>query len=102
MIQRIENVKAAASEPRPVPWPCDAVMIVAADRGREMRATMECVCDAVCRDCGRELAVDARTIQAAMEMPQRQNRPVRFFCCACAVRYDGGTIQHLVDRRRPV
>jgi hypothetical protein len=80
-------------------WPADAVMIVSANRGEEVRENMEAVAQAVCRDCGQELAADTRTIRTAMESPLRNGRPVLFFCVPCAVTYDFGTISHFADHR---
>lgn len=79
------------------PWPSDAVMIVAADAGTEIRANMDGVVKAECRDCGAELAADTYTVNAANALPIRRGRPVMFFCSRCCVKYDFASITHMHD-----
>ena len=80
------------------PWPGDAVIIVAANSGQENRANMESVVDVYCRDCFAPLAADAKTIRLAEQTPARRGRPIEFFCCRCAIRYNPGSITHYADQ----
>jgi hypothetical protein len=82
-----------------LPWPKDAVMIVASKKGEEHREWMESVVAASCRDCGAELAADSATIRAAMQGEFRFGRPVQFFCIPCHTRHDVRQINVLVDHR---
>lgn len=84
------------NETRPTkPWPADAVMVVAARAGQENRAAMSGADPAVCRDCEAALRFDPQTTAAALLMPERNGRPVRFFCPPCAMTYDPRSIQIL-------
>ena len=82
-----------------LPWPSDAVMIVASNRGEEHREFMESVVECECRDCGAPLAADSKRIRYADEMDVRHGRPIRFFCIACCVKYDRQSITELHDHR---
>lgn len=77
------------------PWPKDALMIVAANKGEELRERMQEVTDASCRLCQAALAVDAATILAAQNLPSRHGRPVQFFCIPCAAEHDFKSITEL-------
>lgn len=81
-------------------WPVDAVMIVCATPGEARREVMESAHPGRCRDCGREVVYDGRTLRRAMEMPERHGRPVLLFCVACAVARDFRTITLLEDHRK--
>ena len=82
-----------------IPWPVDAVMIVAADAGTENPATMESAVPVVCRHCGQALAADSATIRKAEKLPSRRGRPVMFFCVACCLRHDRGSVRERHDDR---
>lgn len=83
----------------PLPWPADAVMIVAANAGEERRENMEGVVACSCRRCGQALNADTKTVRFADQMPERRGRPVKFFCVPCAVLHNRSQIQKLVDHR---
>jgi hypothetical protein len=72
-------------------------MIVCADLGKENRANMEAAVVVSCRQCGKVLAADTRTIGVAERLPERQGRPIKFFCCRCAMKYHPGSITHYAD-----
>jgi hypothetical protein len=80
-------------------WPGDAVMIVAALAGTEIREHMESVVPCDCRDCGRLLHADSRTIRAAFHLPSRRGRPVEFFCVECCMKYDAKSVNEMHDCR---
>jgi hypothetical protein len=80
------------------PWPSDAVMIVAADAGKENRAKMQGVHKCRCRDCSQELHADTKTLQTAEQVPERRDRPVLFFCWECYQAYDLNTINTVIDQ----
>lgn len=82
-----------------LPWPSDAVMIVASVAGEEKREQMEDVHVCQCRRCDRTLHADTKTIRTAEQFPERRGRPVQFFCVECAVLHDRGDINLLVDQR---
>jgi hypothetical protein len=82
------------------PWPSDAVIIVAADRGQEIRPQMSSVVYRQCRLCGQALAVDPQTIVEAIKNPLRGDRPVDFLCIRCCTQHDASSIDELHDLRR--
>lgn len=82
-----------------LPWPSDAIMIVAANDGEENRAVMEAVSHVACRVCGQPLAADTRTIRVADLSPLRNGRPVLFFCVPCSQMHDLSQTTHFVDHR---
>ena len=88
-------------EPHKNPWPSDALMIVAANKGEENRRNMpKGVMAATCCECGQELAASVATFEIAEVHPDRHERPIRYFCIACATdRYDFRTIQSFMDHR---
>lgn len=77
------------------PWPADAVMIIAAVKGRELRFNMESVVPAKCRDCGTDLAADSFSIRTAQNLPSRRGRPIKYFCIECCCKYDHDSITEL-------
>lgn len=81
------------------PWPADAVIIVAARKGTEVRRQMSGAFSAVCRDCGTIVRYDPRTRDAAETLPERRGRAVAFLCVECHATYDSQTITHMVDHR---
>jgi hypothetical protein len=94
-----DGIRLDVDESGPLPWPSDAVMIVAARAGTENRAAMEGVNDATCRRCDAHLHADTRTIRTAEQLPQRMGRPVMFFCVECALLHNRNQIQTLIDQR---
>lgn len=83
-----------------LPWPSDAVMIVAEVAGKESSLAMECKVATRCRHCKAALMADTHTIIAGRDLPARKRRPIDFFCVFCAIeRYDHNMIQHKVDDR---
>lgn len=81
------------------PWPRDAVMVVAAVTGEEIREHMRGLYPATCRDCGASVTADTFTVNFAETYPGLPCRPVRFFCTNCVANYDLGTITDLHDHR---
>ena len=45
------------------------------------------------------MLVDSCSIDQALDMPERRERPVGFLCTACAMGYDRRSIDILRDRR---
>lgn len=88
------------SQIRKPQWPSDAIMVVAARRGTEIRRdqmverTIE-----TCRDCGTDVCVTVSTINTATSSPHRHGRPVEFFCIECCIKYDRKSVAHLIDDR---
>ncbi|MBX3444234.1 MAG: hypothetical protein KF774_17665 [Planctomyces sp.] len=83
-----------------LPWPADAVMIVAANAGEERRAKMEGIHRCACCHCWEILHADTAVVRHCQRSPWRDGRPIRFFCVECATtRYDMQTIEHLEDHR---
>lgn len=82
------------------PWPRDAVMIVASPPEEAEIEKMEAIWGRDCRDCGRRLWVDTKTVREVFWLPVRRGRPIKFFCPECATRYDFDTINHFKDNRR--
>lgn len=80
--------QASPQLPGVKPWPTDAVIVVAAIAGQEIREHMEGVLVRNCSDCGQVLHADTRTARAAEELPSRHNRPIEYLCVECAVTYD--------------
>lgn len=78
-------------------WPTDAVMIVAANAGEELRENMEAALPQTCRDCGTRLMADTHTIRKAQSLPSCHGRPVKFFCIQCAMQY--GRPEEIYDDR---
>lgn len=83
----------------PLPWPRDAIMIVASRAGTENRAAMEGVVTVECRLCGVSCRADTRTIRTANNLPERAGRPVKFFCVECAVKHKRSEVGLLIDQR---
>lgn len=90
---------AANKKPSKKPWPSDAIMIVAASAGEEIRENMESVVRTWCRDCGRLLHADSRCIREAGELDCRDGRPIKFFCVECCVKYDVNSVHKFLDMR---
>ncbi|TWT57706.1 hypothetical protein KOR42_10700 [Thalassoglobus neptunius] len=89
------------SHPEPTQmWPIDAVMIVAAGPLVARHDPGEAITRGHCRDCGDEVVIACSTIALAQEEAEKLHRPVKYFCCRCALNYDSRTINKLVDRRR--
>lgn len=82
------------------PWPSEALIIVASNRGKEIRANMESVVHVNCRDCQNELAADSHTIRRAEELPIRYGRPIEYLCLACASQNYEMPDTIIDDRRR--
>lgn len=82
-----------------LPWPGDAIMIIASLAGQENRAAMESVFAATCHMCDSDLHADTRTVRTAMQLPARRGRPVNFFCVACALKHDRKSVGLLIDQR---
>lgn len=80
------------------PWPRDAVMIIAANRGEEKREHMDAQVHVVCRDCGKELAADSYTIATAAGLESRRGRPIAFLCTKCLLQHDAN-VDELHDHR---
>ncbi len=78
-------------------WPVDAVMIVAAtpDCATLPKEHRERARVGSCRDCERAVVYCIDTLQDASKM----NRPVRFFCQDCFLKYDVRTIGITVEMR---
>lgn len=79
------------------PWPNDAVMIVAAIAGEEIRKNMETPTPVMCRVCGRDLMACSYTIRFAEGLPVRRGRPIKFFCTECAAQHDPSIVTHMHD-----
>src|SRR5687767_12743681 len=73
-----------------LPWPADAVTVVAAIAGDERREQTEDVVACECRRCRRALHADTFTVRAALQLPEvvRRGWPVMFFCLPCHLLYD--------------
>lgn len=82
-----------------IPWPSDAVIVVAANAGEEIRERMQGIHPCECRRCGQALHADTYTVRCAISLPSRLGRPVEFFCVACAVQHDIKSIGDLHDHR---
>jgi|GEM_PF-3583671 len=82
-----------------IPWPDDAVIIVAANAGEEIRERMQGIHPCACRRCGQALHADTFALQFANGLPSRLGRPVQFFCVDCAVQHDRTMIDDLHDHR---
>ena len=80
-------------------WPSDAVMVVCSAPEEANMANMDSVNPGVCRDCGRAVVYDGYTMRRCLALPERCGRPVKLFCCDCAVRYDVNSIDLLEDHR---
>ena len=90
---------ALGAEPGKLPWPDDAVIIVAANAGEEIRDHMEGIHPCACRRCQQALHADTRTVRHAYNLPSRRGRPVEFFCVDCVLQHDPRTIEDLHDHR---
>lgn len=53
----------------------------------------------VCRDCNVEVVVDTTSVRDAAACPERRGRPIDYLCIECAVTYDYGSIDHVIDLR---
>ena len=85
--------------PVKLPWPDDAVMIVAALLGTENRSAMEAVIEAECRHCGADLAADLRTLRTAHNLPERKGRPIKYFCVDCCLLHENESLNLVIDQR---
>lgn len=87
-------------DPNLKPWPQDSVVIVAATPMTvNVAGIREYIVDQICSDCRCRLAVDNYSIRVAMEMPERQRRPLKFICVPCCTQYDRSSIEKLIDNR---
>ena len=94
-------VPRPAPDPSLKPWPGNVIQIVAATPATiSVRGITGRITDCQCADCGTRLCVDSDTIAEAEQMPQRQGRPLKMICIRCCQKYDRGTIDVLIDRRR--
>lgn len=82
-----------------LPWPTDAVVVVASLAGDECRSKMDSVHHATCRDCARKVAYDGYTIKRARKTAEDLARPVEFLCLACFPKYNFGQVTHFEDHR---
>lgn len=83
------------------PWPHDCVQIVAATPMTvDVAGIRDFIVDEFCADCSCRLAVDNFSITQTMELPERQQRPLRFICVPCYQTYDRSQIKTLIDNRR--
>lgn len=80
-------------------WPGDAVIIVCATPDEAEHADGEAVHMGICRDCRCLIAYRQRTLRRVLAMPERHGRPVEFFCIACAVQHDFGSLDVVQDHR---
>ncbi len=81
-------------------WPRQSLVIVCAAPGEFCPEQIEGVAVARrCFDCGGYVLVDSCSIDQALDMPERRERPVSFLCTACAMGYDRRSIDILRDRR---
>lgn len=83
-------------------WPADAIIVVAANRGEEIKSQMEASVFVSCRLCGQVLATDTATIRKAKCLPERHGRPIDFFCIPCCCLHDRNSIDVLQDHRPKV
>lgn len=85
------NVYRLVVELEPAPsagdWPKDAVMIVAPLASERIDEPGRVAVEACCRGCRVVLQPAASTIATAAAMPERQGRPIRFFCEGCSARH---------------
>ena len=96
----VGSVIGGIARPDLKPWPADAIMIVSAPAGEELREQMEGVAVVACRDCGRTLHADTMTIRRAETLPHRRGRPVKFFCPPCHTNYDLGRCTHIIEHNK--
>lgn len=90
---------SAAPPTQRLPWPTDAVMIIAAKAGEEQRDRMHVPVDAICRHCGAHLVADLFTIAAAAALPSRLDRPLKFFCFPCHELHRLEMCDQIIDHR---
>jgi hypothetical protein len=82
------------------PWPIDCVILVAATPATvNVRGIRGRIIDRSCQDCTTRLAVDSQGLKDAIELPQRQGRPVKIICVECCLKYDRSKIDVLKDLR---
>jgi hypothetical protein len=54
----------------------------------------------VCADCGCKLLADSFTIETALGLPSRMDRPLRYVCIHCSADYDiAGSAGEVTDHR---
>lgn len=83
-----------------LPWPVDAVMIVAALEEEFRHDQIRGVPVACrCRKCETNLLADSWTIERAENLPDTRGRPVLFFCIKCAALHDVECVNVLEDHR---
>lgn len=82
-----------------LPWPHDAVMIVAETPDKAKREQMESAHYDRCRHCLQPVLYDGYTMRRALEHGSNDNRPVRFFCADCFHRYDFKMVTVFEDHR---
>lgn len=82
------------------PWPRDAVIVVCSYPATARRDHMESVVPTTCRDCGRDLVADGRTLRTAWGLPQRRGRPIECLCVECYRAYRP-EFDMAIDHRRP-
>ena len=83
-----------------VPWPVDAVMIVASLEGEfrhDQIRGFPVACR--CRKCEANLLADSWTIARAENLPETRGRPVLFFCIKCAALHDLSMLNVMEDHR---
>lgn len=73
--------------PELLPWPGDALIIVASPAGMEAVDKMEGVHPAVCRRCAAAVHADTRSVRLAETHTARHGRPVDFLCWFCHLLY---------------
>jgi len=77
------------------PWPRDVVVIACEWPSWADRQAMDWPLRMECRDCGRNVLVDLRSIQTAWDHPQRFGRWLALLCPRCAGEYDSREVKHL-------
>jgi hypothetical protein len=74
--------------PEKLPWPRDALMVVACRSGTERLDQMDGTHPGNCRHCGHSITADTFTMRRASSHPLRHGRPIDFFCVECHCLYD--------------
>lgn len=77
-----------------------AMMIVAADEGKDIRALMDLRIATCCHDCGARLLADSFTITALARIPEHRGKVVRFLCVRCLLKRKPAQATVLVDGLR--
>lgn len=83
-----------------IPWPCDAVVIVASLAGKEIRSQMDQVLLGACFHCSRVVAYDSFTLNRITHPELARGRPVKLLCMECFPQYDFDQVTHFEDHRR--